>query len=80
MAKAYSVSVELGFKVSAAQVHLLFIELLLHHSLIKQMYGQLIHLSDLTHELKLSIQNTKGRADFNGDSSVKSPRWLWFEI
>ena len=62
------------------QVHLLFIELLLHHSLIKQMYGQLIHLSDLTHELKLSIQITKGRADFNGDSSVKSPRWLWFEI
>ena len=49
---------------------LLFIKLMLHLSLVKQMYSQTMHL---THELKLFIQITRRRVDYNIDSTVNDP-------
>ena len=47
---------------------------MLHLSHEKLMYNQPIHP---TREMILCIQITKGRVDFNGDSALKSPCWLW---
>ena len=43
-----------------------------HLSHLKQMYSQSIQL---THELILCIQITRGRVHFNRDSTAKSPCW-----
>ena len=51
---------------------LLFSELMLHLSLVKQMYNQPIHI---IHDLILCIQITRRTAYFIGDSKVKSPCW-----
>ena len=48
---------------------LLFIELILHLSHVKQMYSQPLHLA---HELILCIEITQGQVDFNGDSAVNA--------
>ena len=62
----------LGFlKVATTLVDLLFIELMLHLSHVKQI-SQSIHL---THELIMCIQITRGKVHFNRDSTVKSPCW-----
>ena len=45
---------------------------MLHLSHVKQMYSQTMHL---IHELKLCIQITRRRVDFNGDSTVNDPCW-----
>ena len=58
------------FFFATTLVDLLFIELMLHLSHVKQMYSQTIHL---THELKSCIQIIRRRVDFNGDSTVKAP-------
>ena len=53
-------------------VDLLFTEIMSHLSQAKQIYSQSIHL---THELVLSTQITRGRVDFNEESTMKSPCW-----
>ena len=54
-------------KVTTNLVDLLFIELMLNLSNVKQMYSQQIHL---THELILCLLITSGRVDFNGYSKA----------
>ena len=53
-------------------VDLLFFELMSHLSHVKQMNSQPVHL---THELILCKLITRGRIEFNGDSTGKSPCW-----
>ena len=54
-------------KVTTNLVNLLFIELMLNLSNVKQMYSQPIHL---THELILCLLITSGRVDFKGCSKA----------
>ena len=54
-------------KVATTLADLLFIELKLHFSNVKEMYSQPKHL---LHVLVLSIQITRGRVDFNRDSTA----------
>ena len=62
-------------KVATTLVDLLYIELMPHLSNVKQMYSRPIHL---THELILCIPITRGRANFTGDTTMKSPCWHLF--
>ena len=51
-------------------VDLLFIELMSHFSIVKQMYSQSIHR---TNELILCIQIIRGMEHFNRNTTMKSP-------
>ena len=60
------------FKVAATQEDLLFLELQLHLSHVRQMYSQPIHLK---HKLILCIQIKRGKGRNNRDSAEKSRLW-----
>ena len=67
----YTIKILLN-KVATTLVGVLFIELILNLSHVKQMIFQTIHV---THELILCILITRKREDINRDYTVKIPCW-----